>query len=195
MQRKISLDFSGNNRLNVTADTGTACRITAAGRVRDGTAASTACRSKDEFSATKIVILPLNDDRRRLWKTLKCGVSGFLLKNSEADEFLDLLVKLANDEIILSAELTGRLLEKINCPAEVSPVPPPHNPNPEQPLTPRQREVLNQVARGLTYREIAAALQISESTVKYHMNEVLRRFHVETRSQAIAYAAENHLTK
>jgi two-component system NarL family response regulator len=62
-------------------------------------------------------------------------------------------------------------------------------------LTPRQMEVLTLVARGMTYKEVAATLCLSERTVKYHMGEILKKLHLENRTQVIAWATCTGLVK
>ena len=57
-----------------------------------------------------------------------------------------------------------------------------------EPLTPRQTEVLTLVAQGLTYKEVAARLFLTEPTIKYHMGEIIERLHLENRRQVIEYA-------
>jgi two-component system NarL family response regulator len=63
-------------------------------------------------------------------------------------------------------------------------------PEEEDPLTSRQREVLARVAEGMTYKEVGVNLHLSESTIKYHMGQILDKLHLQNRSQAIAYLME-----
>lgn len=150
---------------------------------------------KSEFPAVKIVILSMNHDNELVFEAIKNGASGFLLKNLGAEEFFDLLEGLARGETIFSPELAGLLLKEL-VPAEDGDFVEGHKKKEGQVrlLTPRQEEVLLHIARGLTYKETSELLYISPATVKYHMNEILERLHLETRAQAITYAARIMLT-
>lgn len=148
-------------------------------------------RIKEEFPAVKVVMLTMSDEEQLLFEAVKNGASGYLLKNLEADEFLKLLSELAGTETVFSSGLADRLLQ------EFSLVPNPSaNPAEEEgdaSLSKRQRVILDYIAQGMTYREVAVELQISEATVKYHMNEIRDRLHLKNRSQAIAYAVRNYM--
>lgn len=158
-------------------------------------------RIKAEFPEVKIVILTMTDDDETLFEAVKSGASGYLLKNLEAEEFLELLAGLARGETALSPGLAGRLLHEFafkreepeasrRLPSEESPD------DSEQPLrmlTPRQIEVLTLIARGLSNKEVAAELDLSVPTVKFHLHEVLERLHLENRTQTIVYAVRAKL--
>lgn len=146
---------------------------------------------KADFPEIKVVMLTMTDEDNLLFEAIKSGASGFLLKNIEASEFLELLTGLAEGQTIFSPGLANRLVREFVIGKEQKPaVAPPDPPTTQQRLTPRQEEVLVQIARGLSYKEVAATLYISEATVKYHMREILERLHLENRIQAIAYAVQ-----
>ncbi|VBB09480.1 luxr bacterial regulatory protein hth signature [Lucifera butyrica] len=182
--------------------------ITVVGTVCDGTAAVAAVREhrpdmvlmdiqlpgcdglqatrliKTEFPSVKVVILTMNADDQLLLEAKKNGAAGFLLKNLEAEEFLALLSRVATGEVILP-ELNERRMP--NCVLT-------KGESAKESLTARQKEVLTYIARGMTYRQVAELLYISETTIKYHMNEILVRLHLQNRAQAIAYAVQSGLT-
>jgi DNA-binding NarL/FixJ family response regulator len=203
------LFISGLQNLLAAAD------ITVVGSARDGTDAVEAARRlrpdvvlmdiqmpgcdgltaarliKGEFPEIKIVMLTMTDEDNLLFEAIKSGASGFLLKNLEAEEFLALLAELAKGETIFSPGLANRLLrEYVVGMGETSAAVPANELTVKQRLTPRQEEVLDHIARGLTYRDVAAALYISEATVKYHMKEILERLQLENRTQAVAYMVQ-----
>lgn len=150
---------------------------------------------KTEFPEIKIVILTMTDENQLLFEAVKSGASGYMLKNLEAEPFLELLAGLARGETVFSPGLADRLLQEFvvdqdkKTDAGLT-----NGKKARKQLTLRQEEVLIHVARGLAYKQVAAILNISENTVKYHLHEILERLHVETRAQAIAYAVQSNLT-
>jgi DNA-binding NarL/FixJ family response regulator len=151
-----------------------------------------------EMPECKIVMLTTSAEDADLFEALKSGASGYLLKNLEPNQLFDYLSGLARGEAPLSRELSARLLREFVHQAaalgqRASAGLAGEAADPE--LTPRQREVLVLVADGLTYKEVGAALHISENTVKYHMGEVLRRLHLKNREQVVAYARRTGLAR
>lgn len=147
---------------------------------------------KTEMPTVKIVMLTVSADDEDLFEAIKSGASGYLLKSLEADRFFDLLSGVARGEAPMSRDLAARVLaefahqaQKAEAAAEAA----------EEPdtLTSRQIEVLQLVAQGLTNKEIAASLVITERTVKYHMSEILQKLHLQNRAQVIAYAVRTGL--
>jgi len=122
-------------------------------------------------------------------EAIKAGASGYLFKNLNAAEFFDLLEDLAQGEAPLAPGLAARLLRELTLAGATELPPLPTNSESEHQLNARQVEVLRLVARGLTYKEVGNTLSISERTVRYHMDEIIKRLHVGSRTEAIAYAA------
>jgi two-component system NarL family response regulator len=124
-----------------------------------------------------------------LFEAVKSGASGYLLKSSDADTFLESLSDMVAGSAALSPKLAAKILEEYRRTTASG----------EQPedilgvLTPRQVQVLRLVARGLTYKEVGAALSLSERTIKYHMGQILEQLQVESRAQAIAWGARRGL--
>lgn len=157
---------------------------------------------KSELSDVKIVMLTVSDEDEDLFEAIKSGASGYLLKRLDVDEFFELLLGLAKDEAPLSRGLAGRILKEFSYQAgkagaatQAEEKDDDDGDNETKGLTPRQTEVLTLVAQGLTYKEVGAALCLSERTVKYHMREILKRLHLKNRAQVIAYAARMGYTK
>lgn len=149
-----------------------------------------------ELPEVKIVMLTTSAEDADLFEAIKCGASGYLLKNLEPDQLFDYLAGLERGEAPLSRELSARLLAELAEQAaalegRAAGEPPDAPLDPE--LTPRQREILELVASGLSYKEVGARLIVSENTVKYHMGEVLRRLHLKNREQAVTYALRSGL--
>ncbi|MFW6136270.1 MAG: response regulator [Chloroflexota bacterium] len=151
-----------------------------------------------ELPEIKIVMLTTSAVDADLFEALKSGASGYLLKNLQPDELFDYLDGLARGEAPLSRELSGRVLREFANQAEQleeRAAPGLRGAAPGPDLTARQREVLELVASGLTYREVGAALSVSEHTVKYHMGQILERLHLKNREQVVAYALRSGLAR
>ena len=152
---------------------------------------------KTEWPDATIVMLTTSADDESLFEAIKSGASGYLLKSLDADRFFELLANLAQGEAAITPEMATRILREFARPTktpEAQEVRPGAEDDPDH-LTERQIEVLQQVVRGLTYREIASTLYITERTVKYHMREILQKLHLQNKSQVIAYALQTGLVK
>lgn len=153
---------------------------------------------KAELPEIKIVMLTTSADDAALFEALKCGASGYLLKNLEIGQLFDYLAALDRGEAPLSPELSALLLREFARQANAlddnaGAGRPGAAPGSE--LTARQAEILVLVADGLSYKEIGARLNLSEHTVKYHMAETLHRLHLRNREEVAAYALRRGLTK
>lgn len=157
--------------------------------VCDGLAATRAITQ--ERPESRIVVLTVSDDDADLFEALKAGAKGYLLKNMEPDDLVELLRGVFRSEAPLSRAMAAKLVAEF---AEQS-----------QPgravaaqrttLTPRETEVLQRVANGASNREIAVALCISENTVKNHLRNILEKLHLDNRVQAVAYGLRQGLIK
>ncbi len=138
---------------------------------------------KTEFPDMKVVILTVSDDEQDLFEAIKSGAEGYLLKDLREEEFADLVERIENDEPVMSPGLARKLLREFARLREER-----TDPDTETGLTRREQDVLEQVARGVTNREIASTLYISENTVNYHMKNILSKLHLRNRSQVVAWA-------
>lgn len=120
----------------------------------------------------RIVILTVSDAKNDIFTLVDAGADGYLLKDSEPDTLLLQLQRIAQGEVILSDSIKDLLLEK--RPAE----------DPMKLLTDREMDVLRLIATGLSNKQIAAQLFISEETVKVHIRNLLRKLNVHSRVAA-----------
>ena len=136
---------------------------------------------KAELQETQVVMLTVSDDNADLFEAVKAGAQGYLLKNLNASEFLEMLAGLEHGEAALTRKTAARLIEGF---ADVS------RPRSEPLDSPTQREIeiLRLVAEGLSNKAIAQALFVSENTVKYHMKNILQKLGVQNRTEAATYA-------
>ena len=154
-------------------------------------------RIKAALPAATIVMLTVAASQESLFEALKLGASGYILKSASSEHFFDTLASLLRGEPVFSPEVAARIL------ADLAPAAPDGDagvgagarPKVLPGLTERQTEVLRLVAQGLTYKEVGARLYIAEITVKYHMGEILNHLHVQTRKEAVAYAARSGLDR
>lgn len=147
----------------------------------DGLEATRAIKAK--APEIKIVMLTVSDEDRTLFEAIKSGAQGYLLKNLQAAEFFELLQGVERGEAPITRGLAGRILEEFSRRLDVAAA------VPQDELTEREREVLQAVSGGASNREVAAALHISENTVKFHMKNILDKLHLRSRAEVVAYAA------
>ncbi|MEK7807882.1 MAG: response regulator transcription factor [Chloroflexota bacterium] len=147
---------------------------------------------KTEMPEIKIVMLTTSANDEDLFEAIKSGASGYLLKSLDAEKFFDLLAGVAQGEAAISPDMATRILKEFAHPTQKAKSTMDSDDDPDR-LTERQIEVLQRVVQGLSYKEIAASLFITERTVKYHMQEILQKLHLQNRSQVIAYAVRTGL--
>jgi DNA-binding NarL/FixJ family response regulator len=143
------------------------------------------------FPEVKVVILTTFEQDDYIFGALNAGASGFLLKRTRPEELIAAIHTIAAGDSLLSPPVTSRVIERMaGQPA------PGAEPDPRlDELTPRETEVLELVARGLSNAEIAARLVIEESTVKTHVKRVLAKLGARDRVQAVIFAYESGLTR
>ncbi|HET9287879.1 MAG TPA: response regulator transcription factor [Gaiella sp.] len=141
--------------------------------------------------ATRVVILTTFEDDEYIFGALTAGASGFLLKRTSPEELLAAIKAVADGDSLLSPSVTRRVIDRMaRLPAGEVVLD-----DRLGELTPREREVLEQLARGLSNAEIAAVLVIEESTVKTHVKRVLMKLRLRDRVQAVIFAYESGLTR
>jgi DNA-binding NarL/FixJ family response regulator len=139
----------------------------------------------------RVIMLTTFDLDEYVYAALKAGASGFLLKDAPAERLLAFVRSASDADALLDPAITRRLIERYATP------------KPDagragdrlSELTPRELEVLNQIARGLSNTEIAAAMYLSEATVKTHVSRILAKLELRDRVQAVVLAYESGLVK
>jgi DNA-binding NarL/FixJ family response regulator len=139
----------------------------------------------------RVVILTTFEEDDYVFGGLRAGASGFLLKRTRPEELIEAVHTIASGESLLSPSVTRRVIDRMA-----------RQPTPElglgrslEELTPREREVLELIARGLSNGEIAEALTVEETTVKTHVKRILRKLGLRDRVQAVIYGYESGLVQ
>jgi DNA-binding NarL/FixJ family response regulator len=136
----------------------------------------------------RVVILTTFDHDDHVYDALRAGATGFLLKTTPPERLVAAIRAAANGESLLSPEIARRLAERFaSGPRPASGGIPPALDE----LTPREREVLRLIARGLGNRDIAQELIMSVATVKTHVNRIFRKLDIAERAQAVVLAYES----
>jgi two-component system nitrate/nitrite response regulator NarL len=145
---------------------------------------------REEAPLTQIIMLTVSEDAEDLLEALRAGARGYLLKNIETDFLLDAIRRAASNESVMSPLMANKLADAIRHPVKA------HAPVESglDKLSPREREVIAMLARGATNKEIARKLDLVESTVKIHVQGILRKLNLSSRVQAAVFAVEHHLT-
>lgn len=140
----------------------------------------------------KVLILTTFDLDEYVYEALRAGASGFLLKDTPVDQIVAAIRHVHNGDAVVAPSTTRRLLEHF---FQVSPRPPAAADSGLEDLTPREREVLELLARGLSNAELARQLGLSEGTVKVHVGRILSKLGLRDRVQAVVLAYESGLVQ
>jgi DNA-binding NarL/FixJ family response regulator len=143
---------------------------------------------KAELPHVHIIMLTMSAEKDNLFQAIKNGASGYLLKTQATEEFFQQLLQITQGEVPLHSGLALQLIREFERQDS-----PDANETNEQ-LTGRQIEVLKLVASGLTYKEVGLKLFLTERTVKYHMGEILKRLHLKSRAEVLAYTRRKGYT-
>ncbi|MEL7157308.1 MAG: response regulator transcription factor [Actinomycetota bacterium] len=155
----------------------------------DGIEATTALTAHDDVAARVLIVTTFQRDDY-LFDALRAGASGFLLKTAPPEELVQAVRIVAEGRSLLDPTVTGRVIDQF---AGAGPKVARSDRLDE--LTDREREVLEQVAQGLSNAEIADTLVVGEATVKTHVSSVLSKLGLRDRVQAVVFAYEHGLVR
>ena len=146
--------------------------------------------------AARVLMLTVSEDERDLSAALRGGACGYLLKTIEGDALSKAIRRAVRGESVVSEEMTGKLVAAYRdaaAPAAQPPEPPAAAGSRLDLLSPREQEILQGIARGGANKEIARSLGIAETTVKIHVQHILRKLGVSSRVHAAVIASEHNL--
>lgn len=151
----------------------------------DGVAATRRILADPATVATRVLVLTTFDEDTYAYEALTAGASGFLIKDAPVEQMVTAVRSVADGHALIAASTTRRLVERMQSPG-------PREPSPKVArLTERELEVLALMARGGSNLEIAAAMFISEATVKTHVSRLLAKLEVRDRVHAVIAAYES----
>lgn len=152
----------------------------------------------------KVVMLTVSEDANDLANALARGAAGYLLKTIEGDALADAVMRVLTGESVVSPEMTSKLIaayrnavtaptdEEASVASSNQAVAAEPEPSSEDSalsrLSPREKDILREIARGASNKEIARTLSIAETTVKIHVQHILRKLNLTSRVQAAVYA-------
>ncbi|MFQ5847237.1 MAG: response regulator [Candidatus Methylomirabilales bacterium] len=143
---------------------------------------------KEALPYVKIVILTVSEEDQNLFSAIKSGAQGYLSKNIEPQQLFEMLRGVVKGEAPISRLTAAKILHEVARQAKQG-----REEHPGEELSPREHEVLELLTKGSTNKEIAAALGISDNTVKNHLRNILDKLHLQNRVQAAAFALRKGL--
>lgn len=144
-------------------------------------------RIKEQWPGIYVLMLTSFSDRDHVLPAIEAGASGYQLKDIEPDELVESIRTIMRGENMLHPEATSTL-EKGLREEEMKP-------HIQNPLTPREQDVLAELTKGKSNREIASSLFVTEKTVKTHISNIFTKLSVQDRTQAALYAVKHGLTE
>jgi two-component system nitrate/nitrite response regulator NarL len=154
---------------------------------------------REAAPAAQVLMLTVSEDEQDLADALRGGARGYLLKTVDHEVLASAIARTARGESIISPEMTGKLVRAFQSlgPNGAAPPAPPAagaareagEVDPVDSLSPREQEILAEIARGASNKEIARTLGIAETTVKIHVQHILRKLGLSSRVQAAVVAA------
>ena len=147
-------------------------------------------RIRREYPAVAVIAMAQDEDEESLFASIKAGAAAFVIKDISPEDLIHVIRRvsqgefLINDKVFSKPAVASRVLKEFRELAvygqEAQPI--------FAPLSPREVEILDNIAQGMTNKQVAYALSISEQTVKNHMSSILRKLAVNDRTQAVVYA-------
>ena len=147
-------------------------------------------RIRREYPAVAVIVMAQDEDEESLFASIKAGAAAFVIKDISPEDLIHVIRRvsqgefLINDKVFSKPAVASRVLKEFRELAvygqEAQPI--------FAPLSPREVEILDNIAQGMTNKQVAYALSISEQTVKNHMSSILRKLAVNDRTQAVVYA-------
>lgn len=144
----------------------------------------------EEVPACNVLLLTVSEDAEDLIETIRAGARGYLLKNIETDFLLNAIRSAARGESVVSPQMTGKLMMGVRMSKEGV-----AQEDDKEKLSPREKEIIALLAKGVSNKEMANTLNVAESTVKIHVQNILKKLHLTSRVQAAVYAVEHGLVQ
>jgi two-component system, NarL family, nitrate/nitrite response regulator NarL len=148
----------------------------------------------EDLPDSAVIVLTVSEEAEELATALRSGARGYLLKNIETEALTNAIRRAAAGEPVISEGMTAKLVQQFRAPSAPSvPVSPARSPD-NAPLTARERDIVQGLVRGESNKEIARELGVAESTVKIHVQNILKKLHLASRVQVAVYAVGHGLS-
>jgi DNA-binding NarL/FixJ family response regulator len=134
---------------------------------------------RQQHPRTRVLVLSQHRERQYVTAVLKAGASGYILKRALGSDLLEALRTVAGGDTYLHPEVSTVLVEEVRCP--------------EEPLTTREREILEHIVRGETNQQIAASLSLSTKTVEWHRTNLMSKLNAHNAAELVRIALERGL--
>lgn len=155
--------------------------------VMDGIEATS--RISRELPSVRIVMLTMSEEENDLFKAIKCGAQGYILKDTPSRRLHDELRRMLQGEAPLSGLMATRVLEEFTRASGQSMF----TMDLQEPLTEREQQILELLVQGLSNSEIAEKIFLSENTIKKYLRNILEKLHLNNRVEAAVYAVRQGL--
>ena len=139
---------------------------------------------KNQYPNCRVLVLTMYEHDEYLMDALRAGADGYLLKDSSSEQVVAAIRMVLQGDSVIHPRMTKKLITYHQQTKSESN---------ENELTEREKEILFELVKGLSNKEIAEALYISDKTVKIHINKIFKKLNVKSRSQAVIYAVRNQL--
>ncbi len=139
----------------------------------------------EEIPDVHVMMLTVSEDAQDLMDALRAGACGYLLKNIETDVLVDAIRRAAKGESVVSQQMTAKLIEGVRAPHKGD------APAERDRFSPRERDIMASLAHGESNKEIARRLDLAESTVKIHVQNIFKKLNMSSRVQVALYAVEH----
>lgn len=140
---------------------------------------------REAAPASRVLMLTVSEDSNDLLSALRAGADGYLLKNIESEALIGAIRRTLTGEAVISERMTHKLVNEVRtAPGSATAEPP------ASVLSPREQEIVGLIALGASNKEIARELGVAESTVKIHVQHILRKLNLSSRVQVAVYASE-----
>lgn len=148
----------------------------------------------EDLPDSAVIVLTVSEEAEELATALRSGARGYLLKNIETEALTNAIRRAAAGEPVISEGMTAKLVQQFRTPSAPSvPASPARSPD-NAPLTARERDIVQGLVRGESNKEIARELGVAESTVKIHVQNILKKLHLASRVQVAVYAVGHGLS-
>ncbi len=140
----------------------------------------------EEIPKVRVLMLTVSEDAQDLMDALRAGASGYLLKNIETDMLVDAIRRAAKGESVVSQQMTAKLIQGVRTAPRIDTMLAERDR-----FSPRERDIMASLALGESNKEIARKLNLAESTVKIHVQNIFKKLNMTSRVQVALYAVEH----